>query len=191
MERAQAKEILAALFELHMTADDVDDVDAGEQVLDEALRDHGSRKFTHRASTAAALCRRLAADDARCPTAGQTRRALLSAGIEAVPSASRCLTSAETRLMSARPASRGLTNAITLPMACGPGRPTSAMAASMMATTSASDSLLRQVAEQQVEFGLFLVDEIVAAGLGELLDRILALLDQLLDDRRARRCRQR
>ncbi len=41
MKRAEAEKVLAALFELHGAPDDVDDVDAGEQVLDETLRNHG------------------------------------------------------------------------------------------------------------------------------------------------------
>ena len=35
MERAQAHEIGAALFELHVAADDVDDIGSCEQLLDE------------------------------------------------------------------------------------------------------------------------------------------------------------
>jgi hypothetical protein len=43
--------------------------------------------------------------------------------------------------------------------------------------------LLRQIGQQQVEFSLFLVDQVRAAGPTELLDRVPALLDQLVDDR--------
>ena len=40
VERAQPEVILPALFQLNIAADHVDDVDAREQVLNEALRDH-------------------------------------------------------------------------------------------------------------------------------------------------------
>lgn len=56
MERTQAKKILAAFFELHRAANDIDDVDAGEQVLNEALRNHGCDESL-RISFAAACAR--------------------------------------------------------------------------------------------------------------------------------------
>jgi len=40
MERAQAHEVGAALFQLDVAADDIDDVDTVEQIGDESLRNH-------------------------------------------------------------------------------------------------------------------------------------------------------
>jgi hypothetical protein len=46
MERAQAAEIRAALFELHIATHHIDDVDTIQQILNKTLRDHaaGCRK---------------------------------------------------------------------------------------------------------------------------------------------------
>jgi len=41
----------------------------------------------------------------------------------------------------------------------------------------------RQIAFEHLQLGLFLVDQILAAAGRELLDRVLALLDELVDDR--------
>src|SRR5450830_1709245 len=50
------------------------------------------------------------------------------------------LTSAETAVMSARPASLGLSTPMTLPMSCGPAAPVAATAACTSALISSSDS---------------------------------------------------
>jgi hypothetical protein len=59
MERAQPAEVRAAFLQLHVAADDLDDVDAREQVLDEAGRDHPEEinsPPTYSANNAAAGC---------------------------------------------------------------------------------------------------------------------------------------
>jgi hypothetical protein len=40
VERAQAQVVLAGLFQRYRAPDDIDDVDARQQILDESLRDH-------------------------------------------------------------------------------------------------------------------------------------------------------
>ena len=42
---------------------------------------------------------------------------------------------------------------------------------------------LRQIAFEHLQLGLLLVDQVLAAAGRELLDRVLALLDELVDDR--------
>ena len=48
--------------------------------------------------------------------------------------------------------------------------------------TSASDRRSRHVGRQHCQLGLFLVGQVLAAAGFELADRVLALLDQLVDD---------
>ena len=42
MKGTQAAEVRAAFFQLHIATNHVDDVDAIEQILNEALRDHAT-----------------------------------------------------------------------------------------------------------------------------------------------------
>ncbi len=114
MERTQAQVILPRLFQLHVAPDDVDDVDAREQVLDEALGNHRSVVKVY--ASAMPMPRTFAIDHI-----------------------SRCLTNADALPMSARPAIRDLSSAMALPIACGPLAPDSASATSMAADNSASD----------------------------------------------------
>ena len=107
MKGAQAAEIGAAFPELHVATDHVDDINAIEQILNEALRDHLATK-----------------------NLDESLIYLLRAAF----------TIDETAVMSARPASLGLSTPMTLPMSCGPAAPTAAIAAATSACTSASDS---------------------------------------------------
>ena len=109
MERAAGRVVGAGLLQRDIALHHVDDVDAGQQFLDEGLGDHG----------------RQAASAADCSTAQPPLRL--------------ALTSLETSPMSARPATLGLTRAMTLPMSAGPLAPASAIAAATMAATSAAD----------------------------------------------------
>ena len=98
VERTEAEKILAA-FLSYRAADDVDDVDAGEQVLNEALRNHGCDESV-RISFAAACA---AVRDAGAAEGGRTAPWL---GGASARHDSLCFTSAEAWLMSARPAIR-------------------------------------------------------------------------------------
>src|SRR5690606_9028536 len=101
VEGAAGEVVGAALLQRQVAFDDVDDVDPGQQVLDEGSRDH----------------RAGAADGVQPARRARTRR--------------------ETSAMSARPATRGLTSPMTLPMSAAPLAPLSAIAASMIASSSA------------------------------------------------------
>jgi hypothetical protein len=41
----QPEQVLAGLLQLDVAPDDIDDVDAGEQVLDESLGDHATKVY--------------------------------------------------------------------------------------------------------------------------------------------------
>src|SRR5690606_13807731 len=111
VERTQAEEIGARFLQPHRAPDDVDDVDPGEQILDECLRNHRRAAPMRRPRRAAPQAR------------GAARRAR---------------TCADTFDRSARPARRCLSTPITLPMSCGPAAEVAAIAASTSAAISSS-----------------------------------------------------
>ena len=80
------------------------------------------------------------------------------------------------------PASFGITAFITLPMSFGEVAPVSAMAAATAASISSGDGRRRQVGLEHRDLAGLLVDEIGAAGLRELLDRVAPLLHERRHD---------
>ena len=121
MKRAQPNVILSRLFKLNVAAENFDNVDARKEVLDKALGNH----FGKSVRIADAMMR--------------TSSLPFSKKKSKEGQASRCLTNNEAFPMSARPAIRGFSSAIVLPIACGPVAPESAIAASIAAASSASD----------------------------------------------------
>lgn len=112
MEGAQTHKVCAALLELDVLTHHIDNVDAGEQVLNKGLR--YQKKSQPKQSKYVV-------------TPNQR-------------GASAALTNAETTVISARPANLGLSTAINLPISCGPVAPVSATAAATAACISASDN---------------------------------------------------
>ena len=108
VERAARRVILALFLQRQACADNFDQIDARQQVVDE-----GFRELRHQI---------------RMPS---------FAGCRAHYFDSAALTMPDTAPMSARPASCGFSAAMTLPMACGPSAPVSAMALATSASTSA------------------------------------------------------
>ena len=84
------------------------------------------------------------------------------------PGAAPC-TAADTRRPSARPPTFGITSFITLPMSFGDEAPASAIASATMALQLLVGQLGREVAGDQLGLGLLAGDQVVAAGLAELL----------------------
>ena len=74
--------------------------------------------------------------------------------------------------MSARPATFGLSTAITLPMSCGPVAPVSAIAASIAASHFGLAQLRRQVGLDDADLVALDRGQVLAAGGLVLADRI-------------------
>jgi len=120
----------ASLFQRNVTLDHVHDVEAIEQILNEAFWNHPAPlplgMFLLRQSVVSLSNRPFAVS--------------LSNHKAANPAFydKRAFTSAETLPMSARPASLGLSKAITLPISCGDFAPLATMASATAADTSSS-----------------------------------------------------
>src|SRR5436190_5630884 len=57
MKRATGYKISAGAFQLHMTIDHIDNIDAVKQILDERLRNHGENASIRRGSDVRVYCR--------------------------------------------------------------------------------------------------------------------------------------
>lgn len=138
MERAQAHEVRAALLQLHIATDDIDDIDPVEQVLNERLWNHG---VAGGRVVPGSCLSKAAYEDTPGHHGVQmgAKRAFQTVSPKAIHFAKATFTSPDTAVMSARPASLDFSTAITLPISCGPEAPVAATAAATSAWTSASD----------------------------------------------------
>jgi len=131
VKRAQALEVRTGLLDLHIARHHVDDIDAVEQILLEGIGDQSAGEWN---------LGKVAGYGKRQQFTRRCGLGQAQSGWPATQPESFALTSAETLPMSARPARRGFSRAINLPMSAGDFAPDCVIAASIATDTSASES---------------------------------------------------
>ena len=164
VERAEAFVVAAGALQRDARADDLDDVGAAEQLVDEGLWDSPGHSVA------------LSEPASPTATAGVGTRLRRYSGVSIVR------TRALTVLMSTRPAARVLMTPMTLPRSLRLVAPAASMHSAMNVSSSASDNGCGKIGLEDLELGFFLRHEIGAAAVAELRERVFALLDHALDD---------
>ena len=138
VERAARGPVAAGLFERHAFLDHVDDVDAGEEVVDEFFGDAAAHGIRMPRPSISFVVPAKAGTERLCSSRRRRWVPAFAGMTDQEPSFR--LTASDTLPMSALPATCGRTRPITLPISFALAAPESAIAFAMIASISASPS---------------------------------------------------